>query len=350
MKKTKSEYKIWLTFVAIFIVPILIVLINTLDLDSISKNAESRPIIEISNFEVLNTANYDISIRQDSLLQIGDTLYTSASLNKLYSINMASGELQFEGDYNIIQLAHNQYLGLLYLVIRGGLENRVIALDQNDNVVWENNSQDGQRGRITVYVDGNRDDYAYVSSMGIVQVDSQTGEFSEPYSIPELTPELYYANFGYFWRITNSRLEAREISNASEVAWISEYDGLTPCCLEQVWIDHDYIILHFSSSLWAFSRAAGELVWHYDTSEIVSNFSVVNNQIFALDISADLLIFDISDGNITGFVEFETPMRDRLDIRDNSGVIGSSMITVDEQYLSIYFGDINKLSIFSILD
>ena len=91
-------------------------------------------------------------------------------------------------------------------------------------------------------------------------------------------------------------------------------------------------------------------MWHYDTSEIVSNFSVINNQIFALDISADLLIFDISDGNITAFVEFETPMRDRLDIRDNSGVIGSSMITVDEQYLSIYFGDINKLSIFSILD
>lgn len=347
MKSTKFNYKFWIISGVIFIFPILIVLTNTLGSDAISENSESRPIIEMNNFEVLNTANYDVGIRQDSLLQVGDTLYTSANLNKLYSINMASGELQFEGDYTVIQLLHNQTLDLLYVVTSS---KRLVALNTNDSVVWENNSQHGQRGGITVYVDENGNDYANVSPIGVVQIDPQTGEFSQNYPIPELTPALYYANFGYFWRITNSRLEAREISNASEVAWISEYDGLTACCLEQVWIDDEYVILHFSSSLWVLSREAGDLLWLYDTSDIVSNFGVVNGQIFALDINANLLIFDISDGEVIGFIEFETPVGNALDTRDNSGVIGSSMITVDENYLSIYFGDTNSLSIFSILE
>ena len=100
---------------------------------------------------------------------------------------MASGDLQFQDNYATVQLRYNQTLDLLYVVTSS---NRLVALNASDSVVWENNSQHGQRGGITVYVDENGNDYAYVSSLGVVQIDPLTGEFSEPYPIPELTPAL----------------------------------------------------------------------------------------------------------------------------------------------------------------
>lgn len=345
MKQIVTNPKIILGILAIVI--FLLFLIDLTRPNCNVANTIGREILDVSDIAVRNELNLNLIIAQDGLLQIDNILYMSIlNCDALDAINLESQEYVLELDYPAIQIAFDANSKLLYAV--GGYKS-LIAIN-NNQVVWENNTQNGQRGRITVYVNEEGNNYANVSSLGVVSVDPQTGYFGEPLPIPRLSPQLYYTRSGYFWRITNSSLEAREITNAETVAWTSNYNRLSECCLDQVWVSEEYIIIRFSSDLWMLSREEGNLLWRYDTSQVVSNFEVVGDEIFVLDINAHLLKLDKLTGNVVGQLEFQTPSSEARDIRVSGETIGSSVIAVNTSYISIFFGDTDTLSVFTRLD
>jgi outer membrane protein assembly factor BamB len=311
---------------------------------------ESRPdamprTVIVNGLNLINHWNRYVVLASSGLVSVENLLiFADEACNQLVALDLPSNQYFWTLDYPARNLVVDSERSLIYSF---GTGKELMAVNFSGEQIWLNTSQNGQRGAITTYVNPNGDVLAYVSALGLVQVNVETGSFHLLGDVPQLIPELFYSSDGFFWRVKNGTLEAWSMIE-SELLWVSEYNGLTRCCFEQVYADSEIIVLHAHSELMVLNRTDGAFLWQYDTSELVSNFAIDGDKVYALDIDARLLQFDISTGEILGFTEFEPPMSATRDITESGYSIGSSAIAANDGFITIFFGDTDVMSVYQL--
>lgn len=223
------------------------------------------------------------------------------------------------------------------------------AINEAGELTWVNHVTNNTRQHIRIFVNQQGRDFANTSLGGFRPIDPQTGHLGEPIHLPDNMLGRYIFYEGYFWNVYSGRLEAYPVENATEIDWASNYQNLL-WYMHQIWANDDVIILRLNDTIQALTRTEGDFLWGYDDTEVVSNVNIVDGHVYALDMNADLLKFDIETGEIAGRVVFAPPEEDARDTRPNSGVMGSSEIAINANFATIYFGDTGILSTYRLSD
>jgi hypothetical protein len=310
-------------------------------------DAIHRPIIS-NPLNLTNQWSRNVVLASNGLVAVENQIvFADEECNELLAFGLLSGENLWTMNYPTRDLIADTQRSLIYTFGSYVTRKELMAINFSGEQMWLNTSQNGQRGAITTYVNPDGDVLAYVSALGLVQVNVETGSFNLLGDVPQLIPELFYSSDGFFWRVTNGSLEAWSMIEP-ELLWVSEYNGLTRCCLEQVYANSEIIVLHIHSGLIVLNRFNGAFLWQYDTSELVSNFSIDGDKIYALNVDARLVQFDISTGEVLGFTEFEPPVSEARDITDSGYSIGSSEISATDNFITIFFGDTDVMSVYQL--
>jgi len=220
----------------------------------------------------------------------------------------------------------------------------LVALNQDGLQIWQNSTLRGQRGIFTPYMMSNGDLIASITSRGFVKINPETGDIGEDISLPD---NSYVVSGDGFWRMSNNRLIAQYLQPMAQV-WQSEYQGFIGCCLEQVEITSDHILLNFSSNIIALDRESGTLAWQVSNKQVVSNFVVQNDKVIFLDVNATLYVVGESSGDIFATIQFAPPLANARDIANSTNMIGSSLLVGIDDMVAIYFGDTNIISVYRV--
>jgi outer membrane protein assembly factor BamB len=125
-----------------------------------------------------------------------------------------------------------------------------------------------------------------------------------------------------------------------QTLWVSQLEELrsiqTYPVLFQV-IQKYPVLFHEDAILvgWGFAVdvQSGRVEWY--KQDIVSNFVILNDSLYALDANARLVRLDVGTGQETGYIQFTPP---RTDPREES-----YWVAADGQMLFVYFGDSQEL-------
>lgn len=313
------------------------------------ENVDTRPILATNNIALSNQMNINSGSIHKHIVQSDNTLYVYFWLCKsLTAINLNTAEIISNRTLAPLFLDYDSEHDLLYMLRNTRNAQSITAFSPElelDDTLWVNQISNNTRNTLLWYFDPEGEDYVYATSYGFRSIDPLTGELGEAMSFSQDNLRRYYHS-GYFWRLYSGRLEAYAFDN---LAWVSDYDELL-WSLTQIWANDEVIVLRVNGAISVLSRNEGDLLWHYNDTEIISNIQALDNQIYAFDIDANLLRFEMMTGTITGNVVFEPPSERARDTRPNPNVIGSSQILVNEEFLTIFFGDTNMLSTFRFSD
>lgn len=312
-----------------------------------SNNIEnfSRDIVN-SSFDIEPIWNFEVSWIPDSsfIRQKDNMIFADVDCDQIVAINILNGETEWS--YDVIRpqrITLDANRKRLYVFGLNPSKRLLLALDEDGQLIWSNDSL-ASRENITQYVLPNGDVYAFVSSLGFVKIDPDTGKYGQPIPLPDLRPNLFYISHGSFWRITNNQLEASNVETAN-IEWLSDYNELSQWPLKQVEVVSDKVLLNAGSDLIVLSQDTGEFIWSYDNTPIISNLVISNNLVVFMDVDAQVHLLNIETGDSFGTIQFSLPTEEARDIENG---IGNSLITMFDEYLVTYFADTNIVSTYQL--
>ncbi|MEL6524363.1 MAG: hypothetical protein AAFQ07_01515, partial [Chloroflexota bacterium] len=308
-----------------------------------------QPMLDMREARITDYADEQIttlSVRVSDMLFVDNHLYIGSSLDdEFFAIDVDTQEELFSLDYAVSHLAIDEAENLIYATRNERNVNSVLALEMQNNILWENNSLSNTRIPINLYVNPNGNDYAGLPTNEIVYIDPEIGAFVPIVNQPTFDIDLYYAEAGYFWRVFDGHLEARSVENPNEIVWTSVYNSLTAGDMYQVLLGDNYVLINHRHMLSMFNYPTGDLLWQYDTTSIASNFVVEDDEvIYVLDINASLLSLNLRTGEILQSRDFTLTTENANSPIQSDETIGESRITMSQDYVAIYFSDVNRLA------
>ncbi len=310
----------------------------------VNKSSEARKVLEASvNYEHL--WDFETSFIAKGAVKSIDNLvvFSDGDCRRVVALNIESGDNAWTYSYGFPKrISADSTRGYIYVYILGN--NELVALNKAGEQVWKNETLRGKRGGIIPYTLSEGNLVAYIPSRRFVQVNPDTGEFGENISLPDT---FFVIGGEHFWQVYNGQLIARD-SQFVNSPWRSEYQGLTQCCLEQVEVLPDLILLRFVSEIIALDRERGQLLWRFSEDDVVSNFAVVDNRVFFLDVNAKLSVLETSSGQVLETIQFAPPNEKARNISNSGHVIGSSKLVATDDIVAVYFGDTHILSAYRI--
>jgi outer membrane protein assembly factor BamB len=349
---SKQKFARWVLIIIVSLLMLAVIIIGafpdimlqTRCASGADTTSKGRDIIE-SNIKYVHLWDYQTTfIYSDSFNTSSDViLFAEGDCYRIVALDIETGDTKWiYSSYdspNSIAVDVNR--GNIYAELR---TRELVALNEDGVKIWRNNILRGQRGGFTPYMMSTGDLIASISLRGFVKINSETGDIGEGISLPD---NSYLVSGDRFWRMNNNQLIAHYLHPTAEV-WRSEYQGFTACCLEQVEITSDHILLNFSSNVIALDKETGTLVWQTSTEQVVSNFVVQNDKVIFLDVDATLHIVEESSGNTFATIQFAPPFANARDIANSGNVIGSSLLVSIEDMVAIYFGDTNMISVYRL--
>lgn len=311
----------------------------------IDADSSGRSIIE-SNINYEHLWDYRTTfVYSDSLNKSSDFMFFSeGDCYRVVALDMETGNIKWTySSYHLPRyIAVDINRGNIYVELLQTKE--LVALNADGIEIWRNNILRGQRGGFRPYMMSNGNLIASISSRGFVKINSETGDIGEDIS---LSDNSYLVTGDRFWYMNNNQIIAHYLQPTTQV-WRSEYQGFIGCCLEQVEITSDHILLNFSSNIIALDRETGTLDWQTSNEQIVSNFVVQRDKVIFLDVNANLHIVEESSGNTFATIQFAPPVQKARDIANSTNMIGSSLLVSVDDMVAIYFGDTNIISVYRI--
>lgn len=301
----------------------------------ISTDSQAHDIVT-ANIDYEHLWDYQTTFIRSGALDLIDDLvvFANGDCHQVVALNLATGKTawtstQIESARITADVIHGQ----IYVELGNDV---LVALDKNGNQIWKNTSLQGQRGGIIPYILSNGSLVAF-AQVQFVSVNPSTGEFGDVIPVPD---HSFVIGDEYFWGVRNGQLIASDFQFAN-IVWHSEYQGLTQCCLKQVVVTSEHIVLLFAGKVIVLDRETGALNWETSEDQIVTNFVLIDGQVVFLNIDATLFFMAESSGETLASVKFKPPAPNARDIVNG---IGRSMLVAADDIIVIYFGDTDMLS------
>lgn len=306
---------------------------------------EPRTIID-SSIDSTNLWSIQLGIPEYGIQIVDSLLIASHTMcNEVLAFDERSGNLVWSKVYSGPQsIVVDEGRKRVYIFGLWAWKRELLALNtKTGDEIWLNNSLNNERGAISTYVLPDGRIFA-LSAHGLLSVNPDTGQFGNALSLSLPRTSLPLIQNGWFWSLSDSGLEARDI-DTGQVVWNSQYHGLSGCCLAQVYVgEHTLFLLH-AGHLEALERQSGTLLWKFDEKTIVSNIVVTNNVLYGLSDDGTLLLLSVLTGNTLGYIRFQPPLSNA---QESSPKLNGSQIVAREEWIAIYFADGELLSVYTI--
>ncbi len=284
-----------------------------------------------------------MQIPLDGIRAFNQNVYAlDSACNEAISLNIRNGELLWSAVFPQPQrMELDEARNRIYVSSIGG---GLAAFDSiKGDQIWFNSSL--SFAKVGIFMQLLDDGQLFVSTLRDVQyfrVNAVNGEY-EPASEPPVIQSII--SDGYFWKISANALE-RTSQNEQPEIWKSLYRKFTDCCLSQVKLVDDFVLVLFDRKVLALDRQDGSLKWTFDEEIIASNFAANGAKVYVVDHNAKLYVLDLNSGKVIETMQFAFPSKTAQSPGIYNSIFGTQLFFADN-ILGIYFNDLKILSTYS---
>lgn len=264
-----------------------------------------------------------------------------SACNEAISLNVQNGEMLWSAVIAQPQtIALDEARNRIYVSNGGGLAAFDII---KGNQIWFNRSLSFAKvgilmellddGQLFIYPSPGDQDF---------RVNTVNGEYETIAKPPDIQSII---SDGFFWKINENALE-RISQNEPQEIWESLYREFTDCCLSQVELVDDFVLVLFDQKIFALDRQDGSLKWTFDEERIASNFAANGAKVYIVDRNAKLYVLDLNSGEIIETTQFAFPSKTAQTFGNYASIYGTQLFFTDD-ILGIYFNDLKILSAYS---
>ncbi|MEO8609082.1 MAG: PQQ-binding-like beta-propeller repeat protein [Chloroflexota bacterium] len=299
-----------------------------------------RTILD-STSNIQNLWNISMLIPLDGIRAFNQNVYAlDSACNEAVSLNVRNGELLWSAvipqpDTMELDEARNR----IYV---SGLP--LTALDSiKGDQIWFNTSLSFAKVGILMRLLDDGQLFVYASPDGRnFRVNSVNGEYETASKPPDI--QAFIAD-GYFWKISQNALERTSQNEPPEI-WKSLYRKFTDCCLSQVKLVDDFVLVLFDQKIFALDRQDGHLKWRFDEAVTASNFAANDTKVYVVDQNAKLYALDLGSGKVIETTQFAFPSKTAQSRGIYNSIFGTQLFFTDN-ILGVYFNDLKILSAYS---
>jgi outer membrane protein assembly factor BamB len=300
-----------------------------------------RTILDSTSTNIQNLWNIGIHIPIDGIRALDHSVYAlDSACNEAVSLNIHNGELRWSAVIPQPQaMALDEARSRIYV---SGIPLTALDSGKGDQI-WFNTSLSFAKVGILMQLLDDGQLFVYESPGGrYFRVNAVNGEYETAPKPPDIQSII---SDGFLWKINQNTLE-RTSQNEQPEIWKSLYRKFTDCCLSQVKLVNDFVLVLFDQKILALDRQDGRLKWTFDEEIIASNFAANSAKVYVVDHNAKLYVLDLNSGKVIETIQFAFPSNAAQSFGNYNSIFGTRLFFADN-ILGIYFNDLKILSAYA---